>query len=186
MQFLLPIILVVISAGAFFTFIDPRYQEVKGLQKEKAEYVRISENTERVRDIRNSLKAKYNAISVEQLDRLEKLLPPHIDNIRLILDINNIAQRNGNMTIRDIQIDEGAGQGTGAGGSIASTGSDLYGTVIFSFSVTTTYGNFKNFMEDVSRSLRIIDVTSLDITKLNDVEGDFYRFGVGIQTYWLK
>lgn len=185
MQFLLPIVLVIISAGAFFTFIDPRYQDIKELQKEKAEYVRISDNTERVRDLRNSLKAKYNAIPAEKLDRLEKLLPPHIDNIRLILDINNIAQRNGNMTIRDIRIDEGAAS-TSAGGQISSAGSDLYGSVLFSFSVTTTYDNFKNFMEDIARSLRIIDVTSLSISRVSGVEGNFYRFNVGIKTYWLK
>ncbi len=186
MQFLLPIILVIISGGAFFTFIDPRYQEIKELQKEKQEYDRISDNTEKVREIRNSLESKYNVIPDTQLARLEKLLPPHIDNIRLILDINNIAQRNGNMTIRDIKIDE-SGSGGQAGGQIGSTGGgELYGSVLFSFSVTTTYDNFKNFMEDISRSLRIVDVTSLNVGRVNDVEGDFYRFNVGIQTYWLK
>lgn len=186
MQFLLPIVLVLISGGVFFTFIDPRYQDIKELQKEKAEYDNISDNTERVREIRNNLKSKFNAVPAEKLDRLERLLPPHIDNIRLILDINNIAQRHGNMTIRDIQIDEGAGDSE-AGGQISSSGgSNLYGTVLFSFSVTTTYDNFKNFMGDIARSLRIIDVTSLDITAVTDVEGDFYRFNVGIQTYWLK
>lgn len=184
MNFLIPVILVVISGGLFFTWIDPQYNEIKSLQVERARYDETLARTAEIRDFRRNVQAKFNAISTEDLTRVEKLLPSRIDNIKLILDINTIADRNG-MIIRDIRIDrKDGGSGTGRE-TIEVNDENIYGTVGFSFSVVSTYDNFKKFIDDLSLSLRIIDVTSVAISPIPE-EVQFYRFDVGIQTYWLK
>ena len=134
-----------------------------------------------IREFRNNIQDRYNEIAQEDLNRLEKMLPTHIDNIRLILDINNVANAR-QMTIRDITIDldENAEDTT----DVSSVDRSSYGSVGFRFTVVTTYENFKDFLGDLASSLRVIDVTSIEIGSIEE-EDNFYRFNVGIQTYWL-
>lgn len=180
MQFFIPIILIFISGGLFITWIDPQYQLVKEKQIEKSRYDETLAKTVEIREFRKTIQSKYNTIDTESLDRLSKMLPTHVDNIRLILDVNNVANARG-MTIRDIRIDL---QDTTAADKINVSDKGLYGSVGFRFTIVTTYDNFKAFISDLSSSLRVIDVTSVEISDIKD-EKDFYRFGIGIKTYWL-
>ncbi len=184
MQFLLPIILIIISGGLFFTWIDPNYNEIKDLQIERQRYDDTLAKTAEIREFRKNVQGKYNSIDIADLDRLEKLLPDHIDNIKLILDINTIADRHG-MSIKDIRIDRKDGATSGGRETIESRDQGTYDTVGFSFSVVSTYDNFKKFVNDLSLSLRVVDVISVAVSEIKDEES-FYRFDVGIQTYWLK
>jgi len=180
MQFLIPIILIMISVGLFASWVDPTYQTIKERQVEKARYDETLAKTVQIREFRNEIDQKYKAIPEEDLERLDKMLPTHIDNIRLILDVNSVASKKG-MTIRDIKIDL---QDNGSGvEEIDVSDQGLFGTVGFSFTVVTTYDNFKDFIDDLALSLRIIDVNSIEISSIPE-EDNFYRFNVGIQTYW--
>ena len=181
MQFFIPLILIIIAGGLFVSWIDPQYQDIKDKQVEKASYSETLTKTVEIREFRNNIQDRYNEIAQEDLERLEKMLPVHIDNIRLILDINNVANAR-QMTIRDIKIDldDNAEDTT----DISAVDLTSYGSVGFHFTVVTTYENFKDFLSDLSSSLRVIDVTSVEIGAIEE-ESDFYRFNVGIQTYWL-
>ncbi len=181
MQFLVPVILIMLSVGLFATWVDPQYQLIQERQVEKTRYEETLAKTVEIREFRNDIQQSYNAISEEDLNRLSKMLPTHIDNIRLILDVNSVASKRG-MTIRDIKInltDNSAGVE-----EINVSDQGLYGVVGFNFTVVTTYENFKDFIDDLALSLRIIDVTSIEISEIPE-EVDFYRFNVGIKTYWL-
>lgn len=182
MQFLVPVILIIISGALFLTWIDPTYSEIRDLQVENQSYDEALDKTTEIREFRRTIQSQYNAIDSVDQNRLKKTLPTHIDNIQLILDINSIADKNG-MTIRDVRIDR---RGTAdAGRETIDTGAGLYQTVEFPFSVVSTYENFKRLLDDLSLSLRIVDVTSVGVSGIT--EGDeFYRFDVGIKTYWLE
>ena len=53
-------------------------------------------NSKALEDKRDTLTAKYNTIDPNDLIKLQKLLPDNVDNIRLILEIGQIASlRNG-------------------------------------------------------------------------------------------
>ena len=185
MQFILPIILIAISGGLFLTWIDPTYSEIRVLQAERERYDETIEKTAEIREFRQQVQARYNNISEENLIRLERLLPDHIDNIQLILDIDNVAAQNG-MSIQDIRIEGNESQAEADTiNSIETGATELVGSIGFRFSVVTTYDNFKRFFDDLSNSLRVVDITSLGISAIQD-ENDFYRFDVGIKTYWLK
>lgn len=181
MQFLTPIVLILISGGLFVTWIDPQYQEIKDKQVEKARYDETLAKTVEIREFRKNIQSRYNAIDERDFERLEKMIPTHIDNIRLILDINSVANAR-QMTIRDIRID--LDNGAANTGDIAVSDLGAYGSVGFRFTVVTTYENFKDFLDDLALSLRVVDVTSVEIGSIEDEE-DFYRFDVGIKTYWL-
>ena len=181
MQFLMPVILIVISGGLFFTWVDPQYQLIKEKQAEKAKFDATLEKASQIREFRDDVQKKFNAIDDQSLERLKKMLPTHIDNIRLILDINSVASKRG-MDIADIKID--LDSNSAGVDEIDVTDQGKYGTVGFRFTVVTTYENFKSFIDDLALSLRIVDTTSIEIQTIEG-EDDFYRFNVGIKTYWL-
>lgn len=164
------------------TWIDPTYQEIKEKQAEKARYDETLAKTVEIREFRKNVQSKYNAIDERDFERLEKMLPTHIDNIRLILDINSVASARG-MTIRDIRIDLDQGVGDDENIDVSSSAGG-YGSVGFRFTVVTTYPNFKDFLDDLALSLRVVDVHSIGIGAIEE-EDNFYRFDVGIRTYWL-
>jgi Tfp pilus assembly protein PilO len=58
-----------------------------------------------------------------------------------------------------------------------------YGTVGISFSVTASYDNFQNFLTDLEKSLRLVEITDLSVNGNNT---GLYDFSVGLKTYWLK
>ncbi|MFW0870885.1 MAG: type 4a pilus biogenesis protein PilO [Patescibacteria group bacterium] len=181
MQLIAPIILILISGGLFVTWIDPQYQEIKDLQLEKARYDEALDRVVEIREARNQIQSRYNTIEDQDLDRLGKMIPSHIDNIRLILDVNSVANAR-QMTIRDIRINLNEDSSPGAKISVGNQGA--HKSVGFRFTVVTTYENFKKFLDDLALSLRIIDVESVEISSIQD-ETSFYRFDVGIRTYWL-
>lgn len=182
MQLLIPIIFILISGGIFFTFIDPTYQKVKEKQEEVNRLDQLLDRTVEIRGIREEISARRNAITQTDLERLGKMLPQNIDNIQLILDINNIARQR-SMTITDIRIDTVQDE---AGSDVINVSNQgLYGQVGFNFQVVTDYANFKQFLDDMSRSLRLVDVTSITVNPIRE-ESEFFAFDIGIKTYWLQ
>jgi Tfp pilus assembly protein PilO len=121
---------------------------------------------------------KRGEIDPENLVKLEKLLPDNIDNIKLIIDMNRIAQKH-TLSLKNIRLDSGVKIDS------EKIGKDnkKYGTVGLSFSVNSSYDNFQNFLNDLEKSLRLVDITDLSVTS-NDT--GLYDFSVSLKTYWLK
>ena len=92
--------------------------------------------------------------------------------------MNQIAQ-NHTLTLKNIKLDTAVGSDSSKLGQ-ANT---KYGTVGLSFSVSSSYDNFQNFLTDLEKSQRLVDITSLSVAG-NDT--GIYDFSVGIRTYWLK
>jgi Tfp pilus assembly protein PilO len=187
MNLITPIILIIISIATFFGYIDPNYRgtdlgngarSIQSLQAEDGEYQTALNNSTEIRKKRESLVAKRGQMSVDNLAKLEKLLPDNVDNIKLVIDMNQIAQAH-TLTLKNIKLD------TAVKSDSTQLGQDVkkYGTVGLSFSVTSSYDNFQNFLTDLEKSLRLVEITDLSVTG-NDT--GLYEFSVGIKTYWLK
>lgn len=93
------VVLVIISVGLFFTVINPLYTStdaanpgIKVIQAEIEKYDDAINKSQQLNDEKNKLVATKNSIDQDKLANLDRLLPDSIDNIRLIIDINNIAQ----------------------------------------------------------------------------------------------
>ena len=194
MKYIVPTILLILSIGLFVSFTNPAYQQVKALRAQSAQYDTALTNATKLQEERDALNNKYRALSLDELDRLSKLLPDNADNIRLIIDIQQMAQNYG-MTLSTIKFD--ANQGAPAAGAAGSTvlssasASDVvaasqdYGTFDFTFSTTTTYERFTSLLKDIESNLRLTDIESVDFAAGDPVKGTT-TFTVKLRTYWLK
>jgi Tfp pilus assembly protein PilO len=202
MKNMTPLILIIVSVGMFFFFIDPKYQDIKTLQAEIQENNKIVDIAKQLTNRKTQVENQYNQISSAEKSDLEKLLPDAIDNVRLILDINNIAETTG-VLIKDMDIktqQEPTASNTlisseGFDSSIFSTNdsalqyvdSTKIGVMSFSFSATAQYSNFIEFLSQLERSKRIMDIRSIEIMRETNESGTtFFDYKVTFDTYWLK
>ena len=160
-------------------YIDPAYKEIKELQEIDSKYDEALSKSKELRQVRDQLLVTYNSFSESDLDRLRKLLPDHVDNVRLVMDINSIAAKYGAI-IRDIQVDTSSRGDT----QVNVAQKDEYGSVNLGFSLMATYDDFIKFITDIRDSLRLVDITAVSFAVKDDVS--LYRFNVDIKTYWLK
>ncbi len=189
MNFFIPLILIIISVGAFFTFIDPEYKSAQVLNSEKKEFLKKEAQGEEIQKRKRELAKEYaDNVSAEDILRLEKLLPNHMDNVELIVDIDRIAKED-SIRIGDISLVRNIKSNKKKTTEIEVVENRNYESVNLSFSFVTKYDNFKRFMENLRKSLRLLDVTSIEFTKQELKDGqstDNFRFNVVVRTYWLK
>ena len=179
MKTLFSFIIIALSAAIFGFYTNNHYQSIKTLRVQAAQYDKALTQSKLLLAQRDTLKKKYDEIPQESLDRLKKLAPDSVDNVRLIIDINGIAARRG-MTIRNIKIQSG---NAGKQGAIGPD-NNPYGSIILSFSVSAPYDSFRGFLQDLEKSLRIVDITSLGFTASD--KGDVYDYNLALRTYWLR
>ncbi len=179
-QLFLSLFFLGVSIGLFFVFIDPHYANVQTLQAQNASLSQALDKSRELQEVRDGLRARYNTFSPTDLQKLTKLLPDNIDNIRLILDIDAIAVKH-SLRVEEFGFSEGGRTGRAREEGVTQEGP--YGSVIFKFSVKSDYDTFRKFMDDLEKSLRIVDITSLGVV---GGEGSTYTFNVAIRTYWLQ
>lgn len=175
-KFILPTFLLILSGTLFFLFVDPTYKEIKILKNDFGQYQEALNKSKELRSVRDSLLSKYNAVDFEKIDRLEKLVPDNVNNVRMIMEIDSVASKYGailrNVAVNLSTEEEGLGRSTKEHGELKV---DLL--------VEATYENFLLFLGDLSRSLRLIDISNLSFASTNL---GTYRFKVSFKTYWLK
>ena len=203
-RFILPIVLIGIAASVFFMFANPIYNDISAQKAQAASYNEALNNSKELENERDILTAKYNAIDPNDLAKLQKLLPDNIDNIRLILEIEQIAAPYG-MSLTDVKYDTTntaasssapAVVATVEGGAAANSIPKNYGIFDLEFSTSGTYDNFINFTKDLENNLRIVDISSIDFssdanTGITGVSpktnlAEVYKYDFKIKTYWLK
>ncbi len=192
LRLIAPIILIGGAIVGFIALVSPMYEEIGGLKAQVASYNEALDNSKALEQERDKLTKKYNSIDPANLDRLEKLLPDNVDNIRLILEIEKIATPYG-MVLREVKYDtiskeEQKGTVVQAG-EVPLSDSKEYGLWNLEFSTEGTYTNFLNFIKDLEKNLRIVDVASIQFSSVDNTapnKADTYKYGFKIKTYWLK
>lgn len=199
MKSITSIILIILSILVFFFFTDGQYKKVQKLQAEIEKNAEVLETANKLNLKKEELNTKFNKISQEEKSELEKLIPDTVDNVRLIIDINNIANQFG-IIIRDISIvSKDSTSNTGSSKPISSQSSNFdgvlqegtvkyvdrsnIGVISFSFTVSAKYEVFLEFLEKLEESLRIVDIRNIEVSRGADV---FYNYKVTMDTYWLK
>ncbi len=196
MKFLLPIFLILLSIGAFMMLIVPKYESVSLLRQEVGAYDNALNNSKALESERDKLVTKYNAIDQGNLDKITKMLPDSIDNIRLILEIEKIASPYG-MTLKDVKYEDvkkaEEGEAAPLAGSSNEAINEEYGVWNLEFSTEGSYNNFINFTKDMEKNLRLVDISSVEFSAAegpsNSKSGnsnDVYKYNFKIKTYWLK
>ena len=179
-----------VALGVFFMYTQPTYDHTRVLKQEIDRYNQALDKAAELQQLKQSLLARYNAFNPGDLLRLQKLLPDHVDNVRLILDLDSLAGRHG-MALQSVVISD-PGSKISDGSSLAAIGAaqQKYDSLTLKFSTRATYPLFVQFMEELESSLRIVDLVSLtlapDSKSFNNTGEPAYRFDITIRTYWLK
>ncbi len=181
------ILLIIIAIGIYFTFTRGKLAELDGIKEVNAQYKKAIDDFGILVQKRNAVIEQYNQLSADDRDRLEKMLPDNVDNVRLIIDVNGVAARHG-LSIREVVTsadkNENSQQTDEQLGGIGVTNDEpKYDIVTLSFKVKSNYQDFINFLKDLESSLRIIDISKISLTT---GEGNVYDYEVDISTYWLK
>lgn len=176
------LLLVLISAGLYFTFIGPEYTEVSALRAEQSQYQEILANVSEVSTKRTELQTKYKNIPQAELDRISKILPDQVDTVNLARDFDTIASRYGipiksfGVTVENTSNIVALDLGT------ASAGPSVQNVTI-QLAFVATYDNFRRFLRDIESSIRVADINSLTFQA---TDNGLMNFNLSLKTYWLK
>lgn len=180
MKTLTPVALIIAAIGLFYLYTNPQYQEIKTLRVKADAYDNAIIEAQSVVAKRNELVAKKQSFDQNDISKLSTMIPDSIDNIRLIIDVNDVARKH-NAALKDIHV---AGDSSIVSKE-KSNDTKAYGIVTISFSTSATYEDFQKLLADYEKSLRLLDVAQVSV-KQPEKGGSQYGFGVSLKTYWLK
>jgi Tfp pilus assembly protein PilO len=184
-----------LAVAIFLFYTQPTYRGVQSARAEITQYDQALDKAAELQKLKQTLLSRYNAFDPADIDRLHKLLPDHVDNVRLVLDLDNLAAKHG-MALQNVVISnpEDAEQAQAVGTIGASK--QKYGSLTLKFTTHSTYANFVTFMEDLETSLRIVDLLALSLAEddqtgigggsSRSVSDPSYRYDITLKTYWLR
>ena len=189
-----------LAGGIFFLYTKPAYDNVQMTQSQIAEYDAALDKAAELQQLKQTLLSRFNAFSPTDLDRLHKLLPDHVDNVRLILDLDNLAGRFG-LSLQNVDVSSSANQSSKNQTAVGAIGTSnqKYDSLTLTFGTHSTYSNFVRFMTDLESSLRVVDLVSLTIDpdssaagaasadgRVQNISEPQYSYKITLRTYWLK
>lgn len=179
------IFIIIIISVFLYLIVDPKYKEYKVLKAQEQENQKTLALIKDLKQERNNLESKYKAISVEERIKLEKVLPDTVDNVRLLVDIKEIAKKK-NILIKSIDVSGGPtsdSKNTKQNTVAVQKGPARYGTLTIAFSFSASYKTFIDFMNELERSLRLVDIRDVSVSAGNS---DIYNYSLKVETYWLR
>ena len=181
---ILAAVFVIASVGMYFGYINTAISDVKALRSQAEDQQIAFDRTRQIDQRKKDLITKKNNIDQADQDKLAKLIPDTVDTVRLTSDLNGIAAKN-LIIIRNIDI-KNISQNTD--GKTIGPDDARFGALDIGFSVVAPYPNFINFLTDLERSLRIIDVVGITVTAptAGDQQTNTYSYSVSARTYWMK
>lgn len=185
MRNIISIIIIVISLASFVVLVKPQYDEIKEMQSTDSELSGVLDNARRLQELRDALLEKRKNLASADVSRLEKVIPENAENVKLILEFEEIADNN------DLSIESASATRDEVDGSAGEDqGFDIdskdYGIITLDFTLSGGYSEFISFLEDLERNIRITDLRSLSIAPPGGDASQDYQYQLSIDTYWLK
>lgn len=185
-------VLFLAAAGAiFFMYTKPAYDGLRDVQDQIQQYDQALNKADELQRLKQSLLSRYNAFNPVDVDRLHKLLPDHVDNVRLVLDLDTLASQHG-FALQNVVINA-PGTAVNPGSQqqqvVIGPSRDTYDSLTLRFATSGTYPQFVEFINALENSLRLVDVVALamDAGTTGVTGGEpTYRFDITLRTYWLK
>jgi len=185
MKFIVGTICIGVAIGIFVLYIKPTYDATTENRDKVANFEAALAKTREIQELKQELLARRNEFSDQNIERLQKMIPDHVDNVRLVLDLDGIAERYG-IRIQNVGIQSSNHEGDDSGGLDGTALQNKpYQSLTLTFEVQATYDEFMSFLRDLESSLRIVDITKLSITKVHGAP-DLYNFRTALRTYWLQ
>lgn len=202
MRWLLPLVLIGAGIAGFLLITQPIYDEASTLKIEADKYNEALANAKILQAERDRLTEKFNSFQAEDLARLQKIVPDSVDNIKLILEIQEVAQERG-ILVKNVEfepeqfLEEDAAAKEEAAKKQANlrrpgAANNLdYEIFDLEFSIEGKYSAYVEFMKLLERSLRVVDVRAITFTPgtsedKDKIYNDNYKYTFRINTYRLK
>ncbi|MFM2357900.1 MAG: hypothetical protein RJA61_637 [Candidatus Parcubacteria bacterium] len=174
MKTILPLILIALAVGTYYTYIAPQYDAVMVLRAQEVVYKEAQEKSVKLVSVYDRLATEYNNLSQDNLNKLNAFLPDSFDQTRFVMDLDGLASKYG-IKIRDISVS--------TPDSATAPESVPFRTHLVTFKFKSPYQNFAQFTEDIGKSLRIMDLTRVNFVS---TETGVYEFTATVQTYSLS
>lgn len=185
MRSLIPIFLVAVSLGLYYTYINPQYAAIQELKSQSNQYQLALDKAKELEQERDVLLTKYNNFSQEDINRINRILPNKVNTVKLITDIDSVAARYG-ITIRSVSVTQTNLDNAQA---VVTEGvpEKLYNTTTIAFKFSSTYPNLVQFLKDLEKSVQMIDMqfVRFEVGETDDSSG-VHSYEVSFNTYWLK
>ncbi len=210
MKLIIAIVGVVLAGSIFFVYTKPAYDNSQTVRESIAENNAALDKAAELQKLRQTLLARFNTFNPADIERLQKLLPDHVDNVRLILDLDKLAERHG-LALQNVDVSSSQKQTAKSQTALGAIGSSnqKYDSLTLTFSTVATYRDFVTFLSNLESSLRIVDLVSLTVapagggatavrsatnpfptaavTPVNSRSSEpFYTYNMTLRTYWLK
>ncbi|HEV8677663.1 MAG TPA: hypothetical protein VN701_02425 [Candidatus Paceibacterota bacterium] len=183
MRYLLPLILIAAAIGLFVVYTNPTYQVgIKSLKDKEQSYDDALNKSQELKSVRDQLLSKYNTFSADDKQKLQDMLPDNVDNIRLVIDINNIAARHG-LAVKNLNIGDTLSTASARSAAAVGASGSAVGSVELGFAVSADYDGMLAFLYDLEHSLRLIDVEKISFTE--NAQTNLNDYSLTIRTYWL-
>jgi len=170
---------IVISLSVVYAFTLPFFNNLNALLDEKSRYEEVLEKARNIEEKKNALLAEFNKVSALEIQKVETFIPSSFNFVKLAADIDAVAARYG-ISVQSIASIDGSNTDT----SIAEAESTpTYGSAIITLSFSASYPNFQKFLEDLEKSLQILDIKSLTISP---GDNNVYKYSMELETYWSQ
>ncbi len=186
-RILFTLLLFIGSIALFLYYTKPAYDSMRSTQEDIAQYDAALSKADELQRLKQQLLSRYNAFNPADIERLRKLLPDHVDNVRLVLDLDTLASKYG-FALQNVVIDAQGLVPIATDVAVIGADESPTGSLTLKFATGGSYPQFVEFMQALEDSLRVVDLVELSMDPDTSAQSNepVYRFDVTLRTYWLK
>ncbi len=182
-------ILLIITAGLGVYFLTwPLYEDLQRAQTENQEFDQVLSEVSDLLSVQESLIGRYQNMPSSDREAVDAVMADENDNVRLIYDIEQLALQHGLLIIKAsselLQDNNNQQNFDNADEEIDTNGPREKNTLMIEITVGGEYDGFVSFLSDLERSLRIIDVKSVEFTPASD--RTTYSYELILHSYILR
>lgn len=167
------------AATIFFIKVQPVFNETRNLKEQIAAFDNALGSARKTREIRDALVVKYNNITQNDIDRLNKLIPSQPATVKFIIETDDIIKKN-NMILKSIDVK------TASAAEIAPRSKNKpkpFEIASFTMKMTGSYESFFSFLKNMEENLRLTEINSIKLAPAI-IAKNLYEFDVEASAYW--
>ncbi|MEK7642237.1 MAG: hypothetical protein AAB392_00360 [Patescibacteria group bacterium] len=168
---------VIITGSVIYAFTIPTFSDISILLNEKDSYEEMIDKSKNIEERKNTLLAEFNNVSAKDVQKIETLIPSSLNFVKLVSDIDVVASKYGIAIDGVVSTDHSNNAESIAEASEAKK----LNSATISFRFEANYDKFNSFLDDLERSLRILDIKSIYITS---GDKNKYTYQISFDTYW--
>lgn len=175
-RLIISIIFIATAVVVFLTWTQPVLGEIKVLNNQINVFNNALSKSKELQSVRDDLVKKYNAVSQENLNKINKLVPSSVDSVRLIIEMDDVVKRHG-LVLRDISAKEMTEDSKASFGKKKNP----YEVVSINISAAGSYETLLSFIDDLEKSLRLVEIKELSFTSSGT---NLFEIKIGAITFW--